>query len=204
MLNPARTAEYLQRRDARCLALREDLAKRLGGAGECTLEIGCGHGHFLTAYAEAHPDELCVGIDIILDRIERAERKRTRAGLEQLQIIRAEALEFLDALPEGVRWDRIFILFPDPWPKRRHHKNRLLQPDFLTRLAATAAPGAQLCFRTDHEGYFADALATVRDHPLWRLAPDAAWPFERPTVFQERAAAYQSWIACRNSETSSV
>jgi tRNA (guanine-N7-)-methyltransferase len=197
MLNPERTADFLQRRDSRREALREELTRRLGGAGDFTLEVGCGHGHFMTAYAEAHPDELCVGIDIILDRLERAERKRTRAGLEQLQIIRAEALEFLDALPDGARLGRIFVLFPDPWPKRRHHKNRILQSDFLTRLAARAAPGAQLCFRTDHEGYFADAQAVVREHPSWALDVSASWPFECPTVFQERAASFQSWIACR-------
>ncbi|MDX2185683.1 MAG: methyltransferase domain-containing protein [Opitutaceae bacterium] len=195
MYNPERTADFLARRDARRSALREELATRLAGVGECTLEIGCGHGHFLTAYAAAHPEEICLGIDIILDRLERAERKRTRAGLEQLQFIRAEAGEFLDALPAEIRWHRIFVLFPDPWPKRRHHKNRLIQPEFLSALARRATPDARLCFRTDHAPYFADSLLTVHEHPDWEVAEGEAWPFEHETVFQSRAAGYQSWIA---------
>src|SRR5262249_40134381 len=139
------------------------------------LEVGCGHGHFLTAYAHAHPDELCIGIDIENDRIRRAERKRERAKLQNLHFIHSEVSLFLNALPTGARCAEIFMLFPVPWPKRRHHKHRILQPDFLSLAADHARPYSRLSFRTDHCPYFTDAAAAVRDHPRWELT-DEPWP----------------------------
>lgn len=190
-------AVHGQRILLRCNDLRNELASILPGPTPLVLEIGCGHGHFLTAYAEAHPRELCVGVDISLDRIGRARKKRDRAGLANLHFIRGEAREFLSALPAGTRIGSIFILFPDPWPKRRHHKNRLLEPGFLNALAERTAPGAPLYFRTDYEPYFADARAAVAAHPRWKLHPPGPWPFESPTVFQEKAAGHHSLAAER-------
>ena len=159
-----------------------------------TLEIGCGHGHFMTAYALAHPDELCLGIDIINDRLIRATRKVERAGLTHAHFLRAEAEMLLDLWPDSIRLSRIFILFPDPWPKRRHHKNRLLKPDFLETLARKTTPETRLYFRTDYKPYFDDAAAILESHRSWNLVNEV-WPFEHQTVFQERADSYQSCIA---------
>ena len=159
-----------------------------------TLEIGCGHGHFLTAYAEAHPQEFCLGVDIIEDRVLRAERKVRRAELTNVHFVRADARMLLEILPETIRLNRIFVLFPDPWPKRKHHKNRLIQPEFLDLLAKKAAFGANLHFRTDYDPYFDKALAVVAGHSDWDLT-EAIWPFEFETVFQERAESHQSWSA---------
>ena len=177
--------------------LRAELKERLPGARAITLEIGSGHGHFLNGYALGHPERFCVGIDIINDRWIRSEKKRDRAGLQNLLFLRAEAREFVEALPAEAKLDDVFILFPDPWPKRRHHKNRIIQPTFLHDLAMRTLPGARLMFRTDHAEYFAAALQVVDTHPDWELAPAALWPFELTTVFQARAPTYQSWIALR-------
>jgi tRNA (guanine-N7-)-methyltransferase len=197
--NHARTAEYLTRRDT-CLAdLKTVLAEALHGKTRPTLEIGCGHGHYLTAYAAAHPEAFCVGIDLLKDRIARAERKRNRARLANLVFIQAEAADLLKALPSGVALANVFILFPDPWPKRRHHKNRIIQPDFLSALAEASAPGAHLYFRTDYGPYFEDAHRTVSSHGRWQLKPTDSWPFELETVFQSRADTYQSLIARRTT-----
>ena len=159
-----------------------------------TLEIGCGHGHFLTAYAAAHPEEFCIGVDIIEDRLVRAERKQRRAELNNISFLRADAMMLLETLPETVRLNCIFVLFPDPWPKRKHHKNRLICSDFLNILAKKADFEAKLHFRTDHDPYFEKAHEIVTEHPDWDLV-DATWPFECETVFQERAESHQSWIA---------
>jgi len=161
-----------------------------------TLEIGCGHGHFLTAYAQAHPQEHCLGLDLLEDRIRRAQRKARRAGLTNLFFVQADARLLLEALPPDVHFNRIFVLFPDPWPKRRHHKHRLMQTGFLDLLAQRAGRGARLYFRTDYEPYFRDALADLRTSTTWQLAEEP-WPFEFETVFQSRAEAHHSCIARR-------
>lgn len=161
-------------------------------------EVGCGHGHFLNAYAAAHPSKLCIGVDIESNRIERAEKKRDRAGLKNLHFLRAEARLFLSTLPDQARASDVFILFPDPWPKARHHKHRLLGPDFLATLVRHTTPDARICFRTDHREYYDEAAAAVRASPGWHLT-DEAWPFEYNTVFQSRAPDHSSFIARRNA-----
>ncbi len=172
-------------------------------SGSCfTWEIGCGHGHFLTAYAQAHPKETCIGVDIVSDRIERAVRKRDRAKLANLHFLHADARLFLEQLPADVTFQRLFVLFPDPWPKLRHHKHRIMQPEFLTEAASHAAPGARLYFRTDFRPYYDDTKLVFAEHPRWEVMVDDTkpgterWPFEFETVFQSRAAeGYHSLIA---------
>lgn len=169
-------------------------------------EIGCGHGHFLTAYAQAHPAETCIGVDIVSERIERALRKRDRAKLANLHFIHAEARLFLETLPADATFSRLFILFPDPWPKLRHHKHRIMQPDFLADAAKRAGQGARLYFRTDFTPYYDDTKAVFSAHPAWTLVNDSdpsasgyePWPFEQETVFQSRAPTFHSLIARLN------
>jgi tRNA (guanine-N7-)-methyltransferase len=196
--NPARSLAHFTRTTERRAALDEKVADVLREHDRITLEIGSGHGHYLNAYAAAHPEQFCVGIDIILDRFERSEKKRRRAALHNLVFLRAEALEFLAAFPTTTKLTNTFVLFPDPWPKRRHHKNRLIQPSFLTELARHSVPSARLCFRTDFAEYFDAALKVVSAHADWAVV-DEPWPFELETVFQARAPAYQSWIARRKA-----
>jgi tRNA (guanine-N7-)-methyltransferase len=174
--------------------LQGQIAALLPPAARFVCEFGCGHGHFLAAYAAAHPDQLCVGLDISGERIARALRKRDRAKLTNLHFIHAEARDFLDCLPADATLADIYILFPDPWPKRRHHKNRLLEPDFLREIARRAGQGARLFFRTDFEPYFRESEALLREHPAWEITP-GPWPFEQVTVFQSRAAQHFSLIA---------
>ncbi len=206
---------YAHIRDQRLAALREEFfpSLPLDSARPLTLELGCGHGHYLAAYAAAHPEEFCVGIDLLADRIERAQRKAPRAKLADLAFVQAEAALFLGALAAypGVvspplpapRLGRVFVLFSDPWPKRRHWKHRVLQPALLDTLASLTEPGALLHFRTDHPDYFPYARAVVAEHDKWRLAgpeePAGAWPFEHVSVFEERAlaGAPQSFTAIR-------
>lgn len=164
------------------------------GEGIFHCEIGCGHGHFLTAFAAANPAATCIGIDLVGDRIDRARRKRDRAGLRNLHFVQAEARLFLEQLPAGVRVAHYVLLFPDPWPKLRHHKNRLLQGDFLTLAAQHAAPGCRLYFRTDFRPYFEAATAAVGGHDGWEKTQDP-WIFEHETVFQQRAPSHASLVA---------
>jgi len=200
MDNPARTAEHVARISKRFNDLQEIVTGILPTGTSFVCEMGCGHGHFLAAYAAAHPDRLCVGLDISGERIGRAVRKRDRAKLSNLHFIQAEARAFLDALPAKVAFSDLFILFPDPWPKRRHHKNRLLQAEFLQVAAKRAGKGARLFFRTDDEPYFRATETLIRNHPDWQIT-ETPWPFEQVTVFQSRAERHHSLVARRSSAT---
>ncbi len=193
---PIEEAQAIHRQ--RVTALRAQLVTVPLDHPDLTLEIGCGHGHYMAAYAAAHPAEHCIAIDIIVERLEKCERKAARAGLTNVTWLRAEAADLLEALPRETRFSgRILVLFPDPWPKRKHWKNRLIQAPFLSDLAQLTAPDTPLCFRTDHEGYFAEALEVVSAHPDWIINPAEEWPFERETIFEARANSHQSWIARR-------
>jgi len=193
--SPAHLALVAQRR----ADLRAALARVLPPDARLVGEIGSGHGHFLTAYAAAHTGERCLGIDLIGERVARASRKCDQAKLPNLHFFQAEAHDFLAALPADATFSAIVMLFSDPWPKRRHHKNRLLQPAFLDALAERVGQGTRLYFRTDHREYFAHATAVLAAHPAWRIDPVAPWIFEMETVFQARAPAYQSLVAERTS-----
>ena len=195
MENALRTAAYVSKVAERQVALKATSATLLAGVGAFVLEIGSGHGHFLTAYAAAHPERTCLGLDIIAERVERANRKKNRARLGNLHFLHASAEDFLASLPENARFADVFVLFPDPWPKRRHHKNRLMQADFLSQIAVKAGQGLRLYFRTDDIDYFAAARAVVMEHAAWQVL-DAPWVFEYETVFQERATGFHSLVAC--------
>lgn len=196
MDNPVRTAAYRTIMEQRRREVREYLASRLPADAAIIWEVGCGHGHFLTAFAEAHPGSQCVGIDISTDRIERALRKQRRAALPNLHFLQTEARLFIDELPPGLSFEAIFILFPDPWPKLRHQKHRILQPAFLREAAARAAPRCRLYFRTDYLPYHTAAAALVAQDAAWKRVEEP-WPFEFETVFQQRAAAHYSFTAQR-------
>jgi tRNA (guanine-N7-)-methyltransferase len=160
-------------------------------------EVGSGHGHFLTAYAAAHPLVNCIGIDIDSDRVARAKRKRERSRLNNLNFLQADAEDFLAVMPESAKLAAVFLLFPDPWPKRRHHKHRVITTEFLSAIAARAGQGTRLYFRTDHEPYFRDGAAIICGHPDWSESDPASWPFEQPTVFQIRSERHFTLVAKR-------
>ncbi len=188
------TSDFLEIRQQRLDLLCQSLASCTGPRPSFVFEVGCGHGHFLTAYATAFPDRICIGVDHHGERIERATRKQQRGGLPRLHFFRAEARLFLEALPVGASIADVYILFPDPWPKLRHHKHRILQPGFLSALRPHMEAGARLMFRTDHREYFDEVRAILSAHAGWRIVEET-WPFEFETIFQQRAASHHSLIA---------
>lgn len=186
---------FARRVKSRRGALTEQCEALFEGVSRITLEIGCGHGHWLSAYSAANPEEHCVGVDIIAKRLKRADRKKESLELNKLLFIKAEAREFLEALPESVVLQKIFVLFPDPWPKKRHNRRRLIQDRFLHTLAERAGEGAQFFFRTDNKDYFEHGLEIVQAHARWALCEGEAWPFEHQSFFQDLLPDYQSLIA---------
>ena len=151
---------------------------------DLTLEIGCGHGHWLTAYAEQNPEKCCIGIDLITKRVELSKRKKEKKDLSRVHFFKADAMEFLEGMRGKVKLARTILLFPDPWPKKRHHKRRLLNEGFLDLLATRTKEAGRMYFRTDHEEYFEWSVAAIASHAAWASLPEEPWPFEHETYFQ--------------------
>ena len=191
--------EFIARVIERRAELQRALTTLLPTPRAIVWEVGCGHGHFLVRYACEHPQKFCGGVDIIMDRLERSGKKRDRAQLANCHFMRAEAREFFNALPAHVTLEEVWVLFPDPWPKARHNKNRLLKADFFNAIASRAAPGAKFFFRTDHEEYFREVEQIVAGLTTWQREPAAPWPLEQETVFQARAPKYFSLVALRTT-----
>jgi tRNA (guanine-N7-)-methyltransferase len=122
------------------------------------VELGAGDGSFLAAYAAAHRETNFIGVERLLGRLRKIDRKAHRAGLTNLSLIRIEASYVVNYLlpREGVR--AVHIYFPDPWPKRRHWKNRLITPAFTELLRAVLEKGGEVHLRTDDRNYFEQML----------------------------------------------
>ncbi|WP_309021838.1 tRNA (guanosine(46)-N7)-methyltransferase TrmB [Pelagicoccus sp. SDUM812002] len=190
-------AQHLEWVEKRRAQLEEKLATLFSVPAVLTLEIGCGHGHWLADFAVSFPEKQCLGVDLIGDRIERAQKKVERAGATNARFVRGEAFEVLDLMPSHVRLNEVFILFPDPWPKKRHWKNRLFSVKFLSELAKRCASGVRCHFRTDHGPYFDWAEQVIAEQDVWEPEGNFEWPFERETVFQNRADSYQSLVVVK-------
>lgn len=190
-------ARELAKQAERKAELRESLERDLAGVESILFEAGCGHGHWLTSYAEAHSDTVCVGVDLISWRIRKGLAKRDKRELLNLHFYKAELGEFLDVLPESIRFERTVLLFPDPWPKARHHRRRMVQPKFLDEVAKRTDRGGQFCFRSDDRPYYDWAVEHLEEHPDWQIDPAAEWPHEQETYFQDLMEAYFSVIAVR-------
>lgn len=185
------------RREGSVDRLRLTLQTALADQTMITFELGCGHGHWLAAYGAAHPAEYCVGIDLVTHRVERSQRKQALGKLTNVVFLKAEATEFLDALLPTQQLAKIFILYPDPWPKKRHQKNRFINAANLDRLADHAIAGATLHFRTDSEAYHAWTREHLAAHPRWQLVEGTPWPFERTTFFEDMMKAKRDLLAVR-------
>lgn len=190
-------ARELEKQRIRKEELRAECEEVLQGVDRILFEAGCGHGHWLTDYAEDTPDQFCIGIDLISFRIRKGLAKRDKRGLKNLHFIKAELGEFLEVLPERVRFDMTVLLFPDPWPKAKHHRRRMVQPDFLSEVAKRTDQGGTFCFRSDDRPYFDWTVEHLQDHPDWEIDPDAKWRYERETYFQSLMDEYFSVIARR-------
>lgn len=187
--------DALRRRAERVARLRESCADIFALSQNISLEIGCGKGHWLSAYAAANPDELCVGIDLISERVRDSQRRAKNKNASNAHFVKAEALEFLEAMPRDARIGKIFIFFPDPWPKERHHKRRLMQHEFLDYIRQFANAGAKLYFRTDYREYFDWTAKIINENSNWKITEETELPLEEVSQFQRILPEFSTLVA---------
>ena len=166
-----------------------DLAALFGRRAPVTLEIGFGDGASLAKQAARHPERDFLGVEVHPPGVGRLLQRIEAAGLSNLRLIRHDAVEVLEHMIAPASLDTVQLFFPDPWPKKRHHKRRLVQPDFVALVASRLRPGGLFHLATDWPPYAEHMLAVLSACPaLVNLhagyAPRPPW---RPqTKFERR------------------
>jgi tRNA (guanine-N7-)-methyltransferase len=161
-----------------------DFCKLFGRAAPVHIDLGCGDGSFLQSLATEHPEWNFLGIERLLRRVRKSDRKA--GALPNLQIIRSETMFLLKHLLSPASVDCFYLLFPDPWPKRRHHRRRLVSREFLDAIWSSLTERGLFYLATDHDDYFA-AIRELLDrtpqfapiNSTWRLP---ATPFENKFI----------------------
>jgi tRNA (guanine-N7-)-methyltransferase len=140
---------------------RLDLDAVFGRRAPRIMEIGFGNGETLVTLARSHPERDYLGVDVYEPGIGRLLAALAEAGLGNVRVLRGDAVDVLreSIAPESL--DAVLLLFPDPWPKKRHHKRRLVQPEFVALAATRLVPGGVFCLATDWQSYAEHMLAVL-------------------------------------------
>lgn len=170
----------------------EPAAQFASNPQELVLEIGFGGGEHLAAQARRHPECGYFGVEPFLNGVAKLLGEIEGDGLSNIRLLRGDAREVLAALPDA-SLASVFLLYPDPWPKRRQRKRRIVDPDFLGAVARVLRPGGELRFATDIDDYAGWMLARIarQDKLVW-LAERAddwrqPWPEWHRTRYEEKA-----------------
>jgi tRNA (guanine-N7-)-methyltransferase len=185
------------------LILRPDILQRLdwpglfGRSAPVELELGAGDGSFLMRHAALHPDHDFLGVERLLGRLRKIDRKSRRLGLTNVRALRLEASYVLEWMIPAGSLEALHIYFPDPWPKRRHWKRRLIDPRFTELVVRAIRPGGHFHVRTDDASYFEQMMEVG-------TAQAAFLPVETPTallavVTDFEADFHQQGIATRHA-----
>jgi tRNA (guanine-N7-)-methyltransferase len=167
-----------------------DFIRIFGRDAVRTLEIGCGNGDTLSELASLHPDQDFIGIEVHRPGVGRLLNTLARANLDNVRVVCADAVEVLDRCIPDASLDAVLLYFPDPWPKKRHHKRRIVQPEFVACVAQKLKPGGRFQLATDWVEYAEQMLATLMASPgFHNTAADGGFvprPTERPLTRFER------------------
>ena len=151
--------------------LRKMMAQGIAGSSarlELAVELGCGSGNFLKEMAARHPSMGFTGFELRYKRLVKAARKIERNGLKNAWLVRDRAERFpLYFEPDSLA--RVYLNFPDPWPKPSQWKHRLVNRGLLSMLFRYLKPGGRFCFKTDHSGYFLHVLSILSEAPGFKI-----------------------------------
>jgi tRNA (guanine-N7-)-methyltransferase len=153
-------------------------------------EIGFGGGEHLAHQAANNPDVALIGAEPFENGVVAAVRHLEQRGLKNVRLYRGDARDLFASLP-AASLEKLFVLHPDPWPKQRHHKRRLIQQPFLDEAARLLVPGGELRLATDDEPYLLWMLERVPPHPAfeWRARTADDWRLYPPDAIETRYAA---------------
>jgi tRNA (guanine-N7-)-methyltransferase len=184
-------AELLPRYGIAYLPAPIDLDRAFGRRASKILEIGFGMGETTALIAAANPQTDYLGVEVHGPGVGALLRRIETQGLRNVRVIQHDAVEVVEQMIAPATLDGVHVFFPDPWPKKRHHKRRLLQPDFVRLLASRMKPGAYLHAATDWEDYAVQMLEVLSAEPLLENTATgfAPRPASRPlTKFEARGA----------------
>ena len=185
-----------------------DLDRAFGRRAPRVLEIGFGMGETTAAIARTRPDDDFLGVEVHAPGVGSLLKRVGELGLTNVRVIRHDAVEVVAAMIPPASLVGVQVFFPDPWPKKRHHKRRLLGPAFVHELAQRLVPGGYLHVATDWEDYAREILAVLGAEPL--LANTAAGFAPRPdyrplTKFEARGLklghSVRDLVFCRRDDT---
>ncbi len=125
------------------------------------VDLGCGDGSFLMEMAREHPERDFLGVERLLGRVRKVCRKITRRHLDNARVLRLDSRYVVEWLLPETSVSRLHLLCPDPWPKLRHHRRRVMQVEFFDAVRRALVPGGEFLFMTDHEEYFRWAAEKV-------------------------------------------
>ena len=149
------------------------------------IDLGAGDGSFVTARARAHPDVNFVAVERLLGRARKIGKKALRHGFSNLRVLRMESFYTVKWLIPAGSVSAFHLLFPDPWPKKKHHKHRIIRGEFLTTVERALVSGGCFFAATDHEEYFSEILEAFHRRPGWKihLMENQGW-FPEKTDFE--------------------
>lgn len=167
------------------------MATIFGRHAPCILEIGFGNGDALAAMAEQQPQCDFIGIEVHRPGVGRLLQQLEARGIGNVRVMREDAVQILNTCIADNSLDRLLLFFPDPWHKKRHHKRRIVQPDFIELLSRKIRPGGCLHMATDWEDYARHMLEVMGQSPAFRNCAGAGNYSPRPdyrpvTKFEQR------------------
>jgi len=167
-----------------------DLLQLFGRDAPCSLEIGFGNGDNLIALAAAHPERDFIGVEVHAPGVGHLLHTAAEAGLKNLRVAQHDAVELLRERVAPQSLDAILVLFPDPWPKKRHHKRRLVNTEFAALAASRLVPGGTLQLATDWTPYAESMCEVLNAAPeLRNRATDGSYVPRNPGRLRTRFEA---------------
>lgn len=162
----------------------------LRGDRPLEIDLGCGDGGFLLEMARRYPDRDFLGVERLLGRVRKVCRKITRAGLENAKVLRLESKYVIEWLLPPACVSRLHVMCPDPWPKVRHYRRRLIQDEFLRAVDRALSHDGEFLFMTDHEEYHDWAMEKIAAIGLFERLP-----WEEDTFFHAKTDFQLQWEA---------